>query len=215
MAADFAAQRENMIQRQLRARGIHDDRVIDAMRRIRRENFVPPEWRDYAYRDEPAPIGYGQTISQPYIAGVMVQSLDLNGSENVLDVGSGSGYHAALLGALAERVISIERIPELAEFARVNLERAGADNVTVVVGDGSQGYPPAAPYHAISVAAAAPEIPPAFYEQLADPGRLVIPVGTYEDQELRVVEKRGGRIESRLVTLCRFVPLVGKQGWKQ
>ena len=215
MPADFEAQREAMITRQLRARGIHDARLLDAVRRIPREEFVADEWRDYAYRDEPVPIGFGQTISQPYIAAVMVQTLQLEGHETVLDVGSGSGYHAALLGALAARVVSIERIPELTDFARANLERAGITNVIVVTGDGSKGYAPAAPYDAISVAAAAPDIPPALYEQLNDPGRLVIPLGSYEDQELRVVEKRGGQIESRLVTLCRFVPLLGEQGWKR
>jgi protein-L-isoaspartate(D-aspartate) O-methyltransferase len=214
MAAGTAAERETMIRRQLRARGIHDQRLLDAMRAIQREDFIPPEWRDFAYRDEPAPIGFGQTISQPYIAAVMAQALDLQGYENVLDVGSGSGYHAALLGALARSVISIERIPELAEFARDNLERVGADNVIVVVGDGSRGYPPRAPYDAISVAAAAPEIPAPLLEQLADPGRLAIPVGAYDDQELRLVEKRGGQLHSRLLTLCRFVPLVGDRGWR-
>jgi protein-L-isoaspartate(D-aspartate) O-methyltransferase len=214
MPADFEAQREAMIVRQLRARGIHEERLLEAVRRIPREDFVAVEWRDFAYRDEPAPIGFGQTISQPYMAAVMVEALQLKGHETVLDVGSGSGYHAALLGALSARVISIERIPELVELARRNLERAGIGNVMVVCGDGSKGYSPAAPYDAISVAAGAPDVPFALYEQLNDPGRLVIPVGSYEDQELRMVEKRGGNIESRLVTLCRFVPLLGEQGWK-
>jgi protein-L-isoaspartate(D-aspartate) O-methyltransferase len=204
-----------MIQRQLRARGIHDERLLDAVRRVPREDFIPEEWRGYAYRDEPAPIGFGQTISQPYIAAIMVQSLRLKGHETVLDIGSGSGYHAALLAALAAHVISIERIPGLVEMARRNLEHAGfAANVTVIRADGSRGYPKAAPYEAISVAAAAPDVPAALLSQLNDPGRMVIPVGSYDDQELRVVEKRGGAIESRMITLCRFVPLVGEQGWK-
>jgi protein-L-isoaspartate(D-aspartate) O-methyltransferase len=216
MPADSEVQREAMIARQLRARGIHDERLLDAVRRIPREEFVLADWRDQAYRDEPAPIGFGQTISQPYMAAVMVQSLGLTGDETVLDVGSGSGYHAALLGAMAGRVISIERIPQLAELARRNLERAGlAGNVMVVVGDGSQGYLPGAPYDAISVAAGAPDVPAALFEQLADPGRLVIPVGSYEDQELRLIEKHGGAIRSRLVTLCRFVPLLGEQAWRE
>jgi protein-L-isoaspartate(D-aspartate) O-methyltransferase len=214
MPADFRQQRETMVSRQLCARGIHDERLLDAVRRIPREEFVSPEWRDSSYRDEPAPIGFGQTISQPYIAAVMVQSLELRGPERVLDIGSGSGYHAALLAAMAARVVSVERIPELAQLARRNLERAGVTNVTVVTGDGSRGYAPEAPYDAISVAAAAPEVPPSLYEQLNDPGRLVIPVGSYDDQELRLVEKRAGRIQSRLVTLCRFVPLLGEEGWK-
>lgn len=216
MPADFEAQREAMISRQLRARGIHDERLLNAVRRIAREEFVSDDYRDRAYRDEPAPIGFRQTISQPYMAAVMVQALGLRGDETVLDVGSGSGYHAALLGAMAGRVISIERIPELAELARQNLERAGlAGNVMVVVGDGSRGYLPGAPYDAISVAAGAPEVPAALLEQLNDPGRLIIPVGSYEDQELHLIEKRGGAIQSRLVTLCRFVPLLGEQAWKE
>jgi protein-L-isoaspartate(D-aspartate) O-methyltransferase len=216
MAADFAAQREEMIRRQLRPRGIHDERLLEAMREVPREDFVAPEWRDFAYRDEPLPIGFGQTISQPYIAAVMVQSLELRGDETVLDVGSGSGYHAALLSLLAAAVVSIERIAELAAVARENLQRSGRfQNVTVVSGDGSRGYPAAAPYDAISAAAAAPDVPAALFEQLADPGRLVIPVGSYEDQELRLLEKRNGRIQSRTVTLCRFVPLVGEQGWSR
>jgi protein-L-isoaspartate(D-aspartate) O-methyltransferase len=149
------------------------------------------------------------------MAVVMAQSLGLGGREIVLDVGSGSGYHAALLAALAERVVSIERISELAELARRNLDKVGyGAKVLVICGDGSKGYPELAPYDAISVAAAAPDVPAALLDQLKDPGRLVIPVGSYEDQELRIVEKNGGRISSRLVTLCRFVPLLGEQGWK-
>jgi protein-L-isoaspartate(D-aspartate) O-methyltransferase len=215
MSRDLAASREEMIERHLRARGIHDERVLQAVRSIPREEFVPAEWRDLAYSDEPIPIGYGQTISQPYMAAAMVHWLRLTGNEIVLDVGSGSGYHAALLAALADRVVSIERIPELAELARRNLATIGLDTrVLVVCGDGSKGYPAMAPYDAISVAAAAPEIPSALLDQLNDPGRLVIPVGSYDDQELRVVEKREGQIYSRMATLCRFVPLLGEQGWK-
>jgi protein-L-isoaspartate(D-aspartate) O-methyltransferase len=215
MSRDLAELREEMIERHLRARGIHDERVLAAVRTIPREEFVPQEWRDLAYSDEPIPIGHGQTISQPYMAVVMAQSLGLNGREIVLDVGSGSGYHAALLAALADRVVSIERIPELAELARRNLEKAGfAEKVLLICGDGSKGYPEMAPYDAISVAAAAPDVPAALLDQLNDPGRLAIPVGSYEDQELRIIEKNGGRLSSRLVTLCRFVPLLCEQGWK-
>lgn len=212
---DFAAQRKEMVERQLKARGIRDERVLAAMLEIPREEFVPAHLRHMAYVDDPLPIGFGQTISQPYMTALMVQCLELNGEEIVLDVGAGSGYHAAVLGALARWVYSIEIIPELAELARRNLKRAGRDhNVTVVCGDGSAGYEKHAPYDAISVAAAAPDIPPRLLEQLKDPGRLVIPVGSLWDQELRLVTKREGKIESRVVTYCRFVPLRGGEGWK-
>lgn len=212
---DFAEQRRQMVERQLRARGIRDPRVLDAVAEIPREEFVAPEFREAAYRDEPLPIGYGQTISQPYMTALMAQLLELTGSERVLDVGSGSGYHAAVLGALAARVISIEIIPELAELARQNLARAGfAHNVEVICADGSMGYPTEAPYSGISVAAGAPDVPIALTEQLAEFGRLVIPVGDRSDQELRVLTKRGGRLDARMAALCRFVPLRGGEGWR-
>lgn len=212
---DFAAQRKEMVERQLKARGIRDERVLAAMLEIPREEFVPAHLRHMAYVDDPLPIGFGQTISQPYMTALMVQCLELRGDEIVLDVGAGSGYHAAVLGALARQVYSIEIIPELAEVARKNLKRAGRDhNITVVCGDGSAGYAEHAPYDAISVAAAAAEIPPRLLEQLKDPGRLVIPVGSLWDQELRLVIKREGKIESRVATYCRFVPLRGGEGWK-
>ncbi len=146
---------------------------------------------------------------------LMAEVLELTGEESVLEVGAGSGYASAVLGALAAQVIAVELIPGLAEMARENLRRTGrGSNVTVICGDGSAGYPEKAPYDAISVAAGAPEIPPALLEQLGDPGRLAIPVGEYGDQELRVVTKRGGRMETRVATLCRFVPLRGGEGWR-
>jgi protein-L-isoaspartate(D-aspartate) O-methyltransferase len=204
-----------MVERQLRARGIRDPRVLGAMRQIPREEFVPIQHRLSSYLDEPLPIGYGQTISQPYMTALMAQCLELEGTERVLDIGAGSGYHAAVLGVLAAQVISIEIIPALAEQARANLERTGrAHNVTVICGDGSEGCPEFAPYQGISVAAGAPQTPSALLDQLADPSRLVIPVGTLGDQELRVVTNKGGRTESRTVALCRFVPLRGDQGWR-
>jgi protein-L-isoaspartate(D-aspartate) O-methyltransferase len=159
-------------------------------------------------------IGHGQTISQPYMTALMCQELQLRGDETVLDVGTGSGYHAAVLASLARVVYSIEVIPELVEQARRNLSAAGLlDRVTLIGGDGSKGYPEAAPYDAISVAAAAPDVPRSLLEQLADPGRLVIPVGSRDEQDLRVVRKCCGKIEWRVATLCRFVPLVGDEGW--
>jgi protein-L-isoaspartate(D-aspartate) O-methyltransferase len=214
MIPDWPTERLEMVDRQLRKRGIRDPRVLAAMSEIPREDFVPVEQRAWSYQDEPQQIGYGQTISQPYMAALMAELLELTGTETVLEVGSGSGYHAALLGALAARVITIERIPRLARQARENLERTGrAQQITVICADGSQGWAEAAPYDAISVAAAAPEIPAALLDQLRDPGRLVIPVGGQIDQELRVVRKCAGRIESRVATMCRFVPLRGEQGW--
>ena len=204
-----------MVKRQLRSRGIHDARVLDAMGQIPREEFVREDSRSIAYGDDPVSIGYGQTISQPYMAALMAQTLGLTGTENVLDVGAGSGYHAALLGRLAAKVISIEIVPALAGYARENLARTGFDrNVVVIEGDGGSGAPRHAPFDAVSVAAGARDIPPALIEQLNDSGRLVIPIGSLDDQELRLVTKRGGRIESRVVSFCRFVPFRGQQGWR-
>jgi protein-L-isoaspartate(D-aspartate) O-methyltransferase len=212
---DFAAARREMVERQLRLRGIHDERVLEAMMRIPREEFVPPEVAREACRDDPIQIGYGQTISQPYMTALMAQELRLQGTEKVLEVGAGSGYAAAVLGALAGSVIALEIVPELAAQARDNLRRTGLDgNVEVVGGDGSWGYALLAPYHAISVAAGAPEIPVALLEQLADGGRLVIPVGGWEEQDLQVVTKSGARLETRVSTSCRFVPLRGGEGWR-
>ena len=204
-----------MVDRQLRKRGIHDPRVLDAMLTIPREEFVTHEYRVSSYQDEPLPIGYGQSISQPYMIALMAELLELKGTETVLDVGGGSGYHAAVLGALAARVISIEIIPGLARQAEQNLSRTSlGGNITVVCGDGSQGWPDAAPYAGISVAAAAPDIPEPLLAQLGDPGRLVIPVGDRLDQELRLIVKSEGTIHERVATFCRFVPLRGDGGWR-
>jgi protein-L-isoaspartate(D-aspartate) O-methyltransferase len=211
---NWSEERREMVERQLRGRGIRDERVLAAMLEIPREGFVPLESRVAAYADAPAPIGAGQTISQPFMTALMAQLLRLEGWENVLEIGAGSGYAAAVLGALAAHVTAVEIVPALADMARENLRAAGRDrNVTVICADGSLGYPDAAPYDAISVAAAAPEIPPALLDQLNDPGRLVIPVGEQEDQELRLVEKRAGAVEDRVAALCRFVPLRGAEGW--
>lgn len=206
MELDF--KRRMMVERQLRARGIADERVLAAMAAIPREEFVPGPLRDRAYADEPLSIGFEQTISQPYMVALMAQCLALNGTETVLEVGAGSGYHAAVLGALAGRVLALELIPELAELARANLERAGCGaNVTVMCRDGSLGYPEYAPFRAISVAAGATRVPPALVDQLAEGGRMVIPVGD-DDQELRVLTKAAGELRSRVAAYCRFVPLV-------
>lgn len=203
-----------MVATQLRWRGIRDERVLRAMGEIPREQFVPAEYRLMSYRDEPIHIGYGQTISQPYMTALMAQELELRGDETVLEVGAGCGYAAAVLGALVKRVITVEIVPGLVDLARANLRKTWRDgNVVVVQGDGSMGYPEAAPYDAISVAAGAPDVPQSLLDQLADPGRLAIPVGDRDEQEFRVVRKLGGRIEWRAVTGCRFVPLRGGEGW--
>ena len=215
MIPDWATERRNMVEKQLRRRRIRDERVLRAMLEIPREEFVPAHVRLLACQDDPVDIGYWQTISQPYMTALMAQCLELAGHETVLEVGAGCGYAAAVLGALAARVISVEIIPGLAKMARENLRKTGRDgNVTVVEGDGSMGYPELAPYDAISVAAGAPDIPAALLEELNDPGRLVIPVGDRYDQELRVLWKEHGRIDSRVATSCRFVPLRGGEGWE-
>lgn len=204
-----------MVEKQLRRRGIHDSRVLDAMGQIPREEFVPVESRLLAYADDPVAIGSGQTISQPYMTALMAEVLELTGMETVLEVGAGCGYAAAVLGHLAARVIALEIVPGLARMAETNLRRTGTGaNVEVRAGDGSVGCAEWAPYDAISVAAAAPEIPASLLAQLRDPGRLVIPVGPRCDQELRVVTKLNGRIDYRVATLCRFVPLRGGEGWR-
>ena len=204
-----------MVEQQLRKRGIHDPRVLQAMGEIPREEFIPPEHRVLAYQDDPVPIGFGQTISQPYMTALMAQELELTGTESVLEVGAGCGYAAAILGALAQTVVAVDIVPALVTLARENLRRAGrGSNVTLVEGDGSLGYPAEAPYQAISVAAGAPQVPPSLLKQLADPGVLVIPVGEMDDQQLQVVCKKKGKFETRVSTYCRFVPLLGGEGWK-
>jgi protein-L-isoaspartate(D-aspartate) O-methyltransferase len=216
MIPDWEAERHRMVETQLRAHGIRDPRVLAAMLEIPREDFVPFEMRVLAYRDDPVPIGYGQTISQPYMTAIMAEVLELTGAESVLEVGAGCGYAAAVLGALAARVMAVEIVAPLVKMARANLGRSGrSGNVSVVDGDGSMGLLSGAPYDAISVAAGAPDVPQTLIDQLSDGGRLVIPVGDRLDQQLRLITKRGTRVESRVVTQCRFVPLRGDQGWQR
>ena len=206
MSADERAQ---MVWRQLRGRNIEDERVLAAMARVPRELFVPPELREAAYADAALPIGEGQTISQPYMAALICEQLALQGNERVLDVGTGSGYQAAVLAELAAEVHSIERIPELAERARANLAAAGyGDRVQLHVGDGTRGVPESAPFAAIAVAAAALEAPPALYEQLEPRGRLVVPVGGSDGQWLEVVVRTPEGPAVLRTVPCRFVPLV-------
>ena len=202
-----------MVEEQLRGRGILDERVLDAMERVPRELFVPPDERRRAYDDAALPIGEGQTISQPYMVARICEVLGLGGRERVLDVGTGSGYQAAILAELAGEVVTIERVPELAEAAREALELVGYRNVDVRVGDGTIGVPERAPYAAIAVAAAAPDVPQTLYEQLELRGRIAIPVGGRWAQELQlVIRSPEGPAVVRSVP-CRFVPLLGQEGF--
>ena len=205
-----------MVERQLRRRGIDDERVLDAMARVPRERFLPAELRPFAYEDEALPIGEGQTMSQPYMVALICEQLALRGDEKVLDVGTGSGYQAAVLAELAREVHSIERVPALARSAADALRDAGyGDRVHVHVGDGTKGLPAEAPFGAIAVAAAAPGLPPSLYDQLEERGRLVIPVGGPGGQRLEVVVRSPeGPAVVRSVS-CRFVPLVGEEGFAQ
>jgi protein-L-isoaspartate(D-aspartate) O-methyltransferase len=205
--------RWEMVERQLRSRDIADERVLAAMERVPREVFVPESLRRRAYDDAALPIGGGQTISQPYMVAKICEALALHGDEHVLDVGTGSGYQAAVLAELAAEVDTIERRPELAELARQNLEAAGYERVRVHTGDGSRGLPERAPFDAIAVAAAAPELPQTLYDQLEPRGRLVVPVGQRGIQRLEVIIRSPeGPAVIRSVP-CRFVPLVGEEGF--
>jgi protein-L-isoaspartate(D-aspartate) O-methyltransferase len=202
-----------MVDSQLRGRDVVDERVLAAMERVPRELFVPERLRDRAYDDAALPIGGGQTISQPYMVARICEALALKGDERVLDVGTGSGYQAAVLAELAAEVDTIERIPELAESAHANLAAAGYERVSVHLGDGTRGLAERAPFDAIAVAAAAPELPQSLYEQLEPRGRLVVPVGKHGIQRLEVVVRSPeGPAVIRSVP-CRFVPLVGEEGF--
>jgi len=193
-------------------RGIRDERVLAALAAVPREQFVPEQLRRHAYTDRALPIGSGQTISQPFMVATMLEALALHGGR-VLEVGTGSGYQAALLAELADEVVTIERVPELAEEARRTLERTGYGDVDVRVGDGTLGVPERAPFDGIVVAAAAPAVPETLYEQLVPGGRIVVPVGTRRDQWLEIVERGpDGPVRSRTVP-CRFVPLLGSAGF--
>jgi protein-L-isoaspartate(D-aspartate) O-methyltransferase len=208
-----AEQRSAMVERQLRRRGIRDERVLEAMRRVPRERFVLSRDRDRAYDDTALPIGFEQTISQPYMVAATCELLGLSGDEHVLDVGTGSGYAAAVLAELSASVVTIERVPALAEHARDVLEQSGYGDVAVVVGDGSLGVPERAPFHAIAVAAAAPRVPDSLYAQLVPGGRLALPLGSRSGQRLAlVVRTPEGPAEIRALP-CRYVPLLGAEGF--
>ncbi len=203
-----------MVERQLRQRGISDERVLEAMGRVPRELFLPEDLRHLAYEDGALPIGFGQTMSQPFIVGTICALLGLEGDERVLDVGTGSGYQVAVLAELASEVVTIERMPELAERARGALVEAGYERVEVHVGDGSLGVPERAPFDAVAVAAAAPVVPPALYAQLVEGGRLVLPRGSRWGQDLVLVVRTDEGPLERASVPCRFVPLVGVEGFE-
>lgn len=209
----FQAERAAMVELQLRSRGIVDERVLDAMMRVPRHEFVAPSKWDEAYADRPLAIGENQTTSQPYMIAAMLQAGSVRPEDSVLEVGTGSGYQTALLAELAKSVFSIERYPALVESARQILQRLGYMNVTVVEGDGSLGLPQHSPYDVIIVSAAAPAVPPALVQQLARHGRLLVPVGNASDQVLKLVRRIDGAIDVRTMEGCRFVPLVGEQGF--
>ena len=215
--SDLDYRREVMINNHLRARGITDPRVISAMREVPREEFIAPEYRAYAYDDHPLPIDEGQTISQPYIVAYMTEALSLSDADRVLEVGTGSGYAAAVLSRMVARVFTVERLPALARAAAERLARLGYDNVTVIDGDGTLGWPEFAPYDAIVVTAAAPDVPKPLMEQLAVDGRLILPVGrsTYVQSLLRVRRVGPAQFERDFLTDVRFVPLIGAFGWRE
>ncbi|HEY1237048.1 MAG TPA: protein-L-isoaspartate(D-aspartate) O-methyltransferase [Solirubrobacterales bacterium] len=210
---DFAEQRAWMVERHLHRRGISDERVLAAMGAVPREHFLPDDVRRSAYNDSALPIGYDQTISQPWVVAAICQALKLDGGEKVLEIGTGSGYSAAVLAQLADRVLSIERVPELGERARERLEELGIANVEVIVGDGSRGHPESAPYDAIAVHAATPEAPHSLLSQLATDGRLVVPIATGSADLLTAFVRENGDLHQETIGPCRFVPLIGAEGF--
>jgi protein-L-isoaspartate(D-aspartate) O-methyltransferase len=211
--AEASDARARMVDRQLRRRGVADEIVLSAMGRVPRERFVPEAVRGLAYEDGALPIGHGQTISQPFMVATICSLLALDSHDRVLDVGTGSGYQAAVLAELAGEVVTIERVPELAEAAGATLVESGYEHVEVVVGDGSLGLAARAPFDAIAVAAAAPAIPATLYDQLAHGGRLVVPRGSRRGQELVLVTKTSSGPREHVSVPCRFVPLVGDEGF--
>ncbi len=209
-APDPARTREEMVRRQIADREVKDARVLEAMKAVPRHEFVPAELRGRAYEDRPLPIGYSQTISQPYIVAFMTEQLAPKPTDRVLEVGTGSGYQAAVLARLVAEVFTIEIVEPLAARAKADLARLGFKNVQVRAGDGYRGWPEAAPFDAIIVTCAPDRVPEPLVQQLKDGGRMVIPVGDYGDQQLYVLEKRGGKVERRAVLPVRFVPMTGE-----
>lgn len=212
---DFTSARKSMVEYQLKSRGIQNPNVLHAMEKVPRHLFVPEELQEYAYEDHPLSIGCGQTISQPYMVAIMTELLELKPSDKVLEVGTGSGYQTAILAELAQYVISIERIHELAEEAKKRLTNLGYTNIKIICGDGSKGYPPEKYYDAIIVTAGSPEVPESLKKQLNEGGRLVIPVGGTNLQVLLKIIKQGNDYLIEKHTSCIFVPLIGSEGWRK
>lgn len=210
---EYPSQRHRMVSRQLRQRGIHDARVLEVMDRVPREWFVPPEARAQAYDDRALPIGSAQTISQPYMVSLMTQELRLSGSEKVLEIGTGSGYQAAVLAELCSEVYTVERLRDLSLRARAVLDTRGYENVRFHIGDGTLGWAEHAPYDRIVVTAMAPALPDPLFQQLCEGGILVIPIGTPDRQTLQAIEKVSGKPRVRDLCGCLFVHLFGAQGW--
>lgn len=213
MEQDFAAERKLMVAHQLRGHGISDRRVLEAFESVPRHLFVPEEYRSAAYEDGPLPIGFEQTISQPFIVAYMTQLLELTGTERVLEVGTGSGYQAAVLAALTAEVHTIELIPALADRAKTVFEQLGLRNIHLHLGDGSLGWADAAPYDAILVTAAGPRVPKSLLNQLAEGGRMVLPVGARGDQVLELWRREAEQFTHETLLPVAFVPLRGKEGW--
>ena len=207
-------ERMQMVEEQLKARGIYDPQVLAAMETVPRELFVPEEYRESAYRDGPLPIGEGQTISQPYMVALMTQCLKLTATERVLEIGTGSGYQLAVLLEITPQVFSVERLPSVAQRALENLTRLGHENLHIKIDDGTCGWPEETPFDGIIVTAGAQEIPAALKEQLADGGRLIIPVGPRYSQMLYRITRKGKQFQEEEFTACVFVPLIGRYGWK-
>lgn len=214
MADPFDALRNRMVLDQLLKRGIRGGPLMEAFRRVPRHLFAPSDRRQEAYQDHPVPIGEGQTLSQPYMVALMLESLDLLPGMKVLEIGTGSGYQAAILADLKARVYSVERIPLLAETAAHRLQQMGIVSVNIRVGDGSFGWPEESPFDAIVVSAAVPQVPARLVGQLKEAGRMVVPVGDRLSQTLTRVERRQGRSEIRVLCGCLFVPLIGEEGWR-
>jgi protein-L-isoaspartate(D-aspartate) O-methyltransferase len=211
---EWKVERERMVKDQIIARGVKDQRVIEAMKQVPRHLFVDQTYYHQAYKDYPLPIGYDQTISQPYMVASMTELLEISVSDKTLEIGTGSGYQTAVLALLCDKVYTIERISGLRQRAAMILDQLGFRNVSLMVGDGSLGWAEYGPYDAILVTAGAPEIPNALISQLAENGRLVIPVGDEYSQVLNLVKKHKGRIYRKEFCGCAFVPLIGKEGWK-
>jgi protein-L-isoaspartate(D-aspartate) O-methyltransferase len=208
-----ADDRKTMVERQIAARGIHDPRVLTAMLEIPRHLFIPPPYDRAAYEDNPLPIGNGQTISQPYIVALMTELLHPKDTDNILEIGAGSGYQAAIISRLVRKLTTIERIAAVADLARTNLKSLGIDNVVVIEGDGTLGYSGNAPYDGIIITAATPMVPQPLIEQLADGGTLVAPVGGRDIQDLITLHKKGRSMIQEAHGGVRFVPLIGQYGW--